>query len=85
MMDHRSTFRSRRTDYLAIVTALLVNHLLSWLILRSHPKQGFSALYIDPGSGILIWQLLAAAAIGFVFNIRCRIARLIKRLRLKKN
>jgi hypothetical protein len=78
MKDHLFAVRSRRSNYPAIVTALVVDYLLSRLTLRRHPEQGFSALYIDPGSGILIWQLLAAAVAGFVFNIRRSIALVIR-------
>jgi hypothetical protein len=84
MTDHRFTFLSRRTSYFTIVAALLVNQLLGWLILRRH-SAGFSALYVDPGSGILIWQVLAAAGAGFVFNIRRRVVRFVKLLQREKN
>jgi hypothetical protein len=84
MMDHRFTLRSRRTSHFAIVAALLVNQLLGWLILRRH-STGFSTLYVDPGSGILMWQLLAAAGAGLVFNIRRRVVRFIRHLRPEKN
>ncbi len=26
--------------------------------------------YVDPGSGLLVWQLLVAAVFGFVFHLR---------------
>lgn len=39
--------------------------------------------YVDPGSGLLLWQLLAAACVGALFYIKkCRdfLARLGRRL-----
>ena len=38
-----------------------------------------SFLYADPGSGMLIWQLLTAAALGSLFYVRT-IARKVRNL-----
>lgn len=41
-------------------------------------------LYADPGSGILLWQILVGGAVGVLFHlgkIRDRIRRVFRRLR----
>ena len=71
--------RARHRSFITVVTALLVNHILSWF-LNAHCRPRFFAMYIDPGSGLLMWQLLAATLAGFVFDTRQQIVRLIRRL-----
>jgi hypothetical protein len=66
-------------SFITVVTALLGNHILSWF-LNAHWRPRFCAMYIDPGSGLLMWQLLVATLAGFVFNTRQQIVRLIRRL-----
>jgi hypothetical protein len=39
-------------------------------------------LYIDPGSGTLIWQALVAAVLGAIFYFRSVIASLMARVRI---
>jgi len=83
MMDH-GFFRSRRGRYTTAGTAVILNTFLTWMMLKhSHPA--ISAQYIDPGSGLLLWQLVAASAAGFVFNVRGRMVELIKHIRVKKH
>ncbi len=36
-------------------------------------------LYIDPGSGALVWQLVTAVGLGWVFQMRKSIARIFRR------
>lgn len=71
--------RGRHRSFITVVTALLANQILSWF-LNAHCRPRFFAMYIDPGSGLLMWQLLAATLAGFVFNTRQQIVRLIRRL-----
>jgi len=80
MKDYCFLFRSRRYSRFVVITALLANNLLSWLIAARHWQPGLFSLYVDPGSGLLMWQLLAATAAGFVFNVRNQIARFVKKL-----
>ena len=32
--------------------------------------EGKAWAYADPGSGTLVWQMLLAASVGFMFNLR---------------
>jgi hypothetical protein len=74
-------FRSRNCKSSTVAIALFVNNLLSWFVVRRHWQPGFFSLYIDPGSGLLIWQLLVATAAGFVFSVREKIAHFFKQRR----
>ena len=38
-------------------------------------------LYTDPGSGLLLWQILAAAGVGYLFHLRRFLRRLLPWLR----
>jgi len=40
--------------------------LAMWLMATPQPAHA----YVDPGSGAMVWQLLAAAAIGSLFYVR---------------
>jgi len=40
--------------------------LAMWLMATPQPAQA----YVDPGSGAMVWQMLAAAAIGSLFYVR---------------
>jgi hypothetical protein len=77
--DGRCIYVQRSDKYIWLFLSILVNQLVSWFIAvrYSHP---FSYLYIDPGSGVLLWQLLVASLVGFVFSVRSRIARFVKKL-----
>ena len=77
IMDDRFV-RLRGRDYATIIFSVLSNQLLGSYIAAKYPDTHFSFLYIDPGSGLLLWQLLVATAAGFVFNLRHRIARLFR-------
>ena len=82
MTDHG--FRSSRGRYAIAAIAVIANTLLTWMTIK-HFHPAFSMQYIDPGSGLLLWQLVAASAAGFVFNVRGRIVELIKHIRIKKH
>lgn len=38
-------------------------------------------LYVDPGSGLLLWQVLGAGVLGLLFRARRVLARIILRKR----
>ena len=76
--------RWRRRTYIPVVTALLLNHIVGSFVLHKHPEAGFTALYIDPGSGLLLWQLLAAAAAGLTFKTRNHINKFFRVLLVGK-
>ncbi len=76
-MDDR-VIRLQNCSYPKIIAALLIDLLQSWFIAKRYSHTSVFASYVDPGSGLLIWQLVAATAAGFVFNIRKRITRFFK-------
>ncbi len=71
-------------NYLKFAGAVVLNEILGWLIFTRTSHFNFTYSYVDPGSGLLIWQLLAATAFGVVFNVRNRISRLFKRGRFSE-
>ena len=79
MMDHGLRNRLRKLNYLQLTGAVVLNEILGWLIVTRMSRFNFTYFYIDPGSGLLIWQLLAATAFGVIFNVRNRISRLFKK------
>jgi len=79
MMDHGLRNRLRKLNYLQLTGAVVLNEILGWLIVTRMSRFNFTYFYIDPGSGLLIWQLLAATAVGAIFNVRTRISRLFKK------
>ena len=79
MMDHGLRNRLRKLNYLQLSGAVVLNEILGWLIVTRMSRFNFTYFYIDPGSGLLIWQLLAATAFGVIFNVRNRISRLFKK------
>jgi len=44
--------------------------LLSFLLLLSFATEHESRAYTDPGSGMLIWQMLVAGFVGMLFYFR---------------
>jgi len=83
-MDHGLPSRPRKFNYLQFAGAVALNEILGWLICTRMSHVNFTYFYIDPGSGLLIWQLLAATVFGVVFNVRNRISRLFKKGRLSE-
>jgi hypothetical protein len=79
IQDGRCVYLRRSDKYIWLFLSVFVNQLLSWLV-AVHYSNKFSYLYIDPGSGILLWQLLVATLVGFVFSVRSRLARFVKKL-----
>jgi hypothetical protein len=84
MMDHGLPSRPRKFNYLQFAGAAVLNEILGWLFFTRTSHFNWTYFYIDPGSGLLIWQLLAATAFGFVFNVRNRISRLLKKGRFSE-
>ena len=84
MMDHGLPSRPRKFNYLQFAGAVVLNEILGWLMFTRTSRLNFTYFYIDPGSGLLIWQLLAATALGVIFNVRDRISRLFKRGRFSE-
>ena len=72
-------------SFLQFAGAVVLNEILGWLIFTRTSRFSFTYFYIDPGSGLLIWQLLAATAFGVIFNVRNRISRLFKKGRFSEN
>ena len=85
MTDHGLPLRPRGCNHAQIAGAVVLNHILAWLIFTRDSHSNFSPLYVDPGSGLLMWQLLAATAVGLVFNIKSRVARYFKKGRSGEN
>ena len=85
MMDHGLPSRLGKLNYLQFAGAVVLNEILAWLIFTRTSHFNFTYFYIDPGSGLLIWQLLAATAFGVIFNVRNRISRLFKKGRFGEN
>lgn len=75
--------RLHRHERLILGVALLLDLILPWFVLKQH-QQGTLLLYVDPGSGLLLWQLLVAAGAGFVFNVGRRIARIFNYERFRQ-
>jgi hypothetical protein len=44
----------------------------------------YALLYTDPGSGALIWQLIVAAFLGFMFYVRFFVHRVREKFSAKK-
>lgn len=49
------------------------------------PMTSTAYAYTDPGSGMLIWQMLVSAVIGGLFYFRKAISKLREKLKLEKH
>ena len=61
------------------IAGVVLNQILAYLVFTRYSHSNFAFLYVDPGSGLLMWQLLAATAVSFVFNIKSKIAQFFKK------
>lgn len=59
--------------------------LMSILFIDAIPMVSTAYAYTDPGSGILIWQMLVSALVGGLYYFRKAIANLRVKLKIRKN
>ena len=62
---------------IAPVLASIPRRLLGWVTVLIVTETEAFAFYIDPGSGVLLLQILLAAFFGSLFHFRKHLARLI--------
>jgi len=75
--DHRFPAGLSRIPYPRIFAILVINQILGWFVTRRW-SSGVVTAYVDPGSGLLIWQLILATVVGCVFNIKKWISRFFR-------
>jgi hypothetical protein len=73
--NHASQVRTHFVG-ISIANAARTLILIGWLLAVTEKK---AQAYTDPGSGILICQMLVAGTLGFAFRLRRVIARFVRR------
>lgn len=76
----KSAERKNANSFILMTLSVVVSICVGRLLPQRSSATPVDLAYIDPGSGLLVWQLLVASAVGVVFHVRRWLVSVFRRI-----